>query len=173
MDTALLVLGWSAFALAVVTGLALNLLGLFGNWIILGALGLAWLAYGMAPFGWAGIAAIVALAVLGEILETLFAGLGAKTFGGSKGGMVAALVGTLLGAVAGSGLIPIPIVGTLVGAFAGAFAGAALYEYLQQDATVKQSIWIGTGAALGKLGGIFAKFSCGLVMLAVAWATWS
>lgn len=173
MELALQFLGWSAFALAVVAGLGLNLVGLFGNWIILGALGVVWLIYGMAPFGAIGIGALIGLAVLGEILETLFAGIGARKFGGSKGGMVAALVGTLLGAVAGSALIPIPIIGTLIGAFAGAFGGAALYEYLQQDASVQQSIWIGTGAALGKLGGIFAKFSCGLVMLAVAWATWS
>ena len=35
--TLLAVIGWIAFALAVIAAIALNLLGLFGNWIILGA----------------------------------------------------------------------------------------------------------------------------------------
>lgn len=171
MEIALAITGWSLFCLIVLISLGLNMLGLFGNWLILGALAGVWLIHGFAPFGWVGIAVFIALAVLGEILETLFAGIGARKFGGSKGSMVAALVGCLLGAVAGTPLFP--ILGTLIGAFAGAFAGGALYEYLKHDAGVERSLWVGTGAALGKGGGMIAKFTCGLLMLAVAWVTWS
>jgi len=170
MAIALAILGWTTFGIAVVVAMGLNMVGLFGNWVILAALGGAWLAYGFEPFGWMGIGAFILLAVLGEVLETVFAGVGARKSGGSKGAMVAALVGCLLGAVAGTPLFP--ILGTLLGACAGAFVGAAIYEYLKHEAGVGQSLWVGTGAALGKIGGMIAKFTCGLLMLATAWVTW-
>lgn len=171
MELALEVLVWSVVGLVVVVSLGLNLLGLFGNWTILAAMAGVWLFYGMVPFGLWGLGGMVAFAVLGEVLETALAGYGASKFGGSKGSMVAALVGCILGAVAGTPLFP--VVGTLIGAVAGAFAGAALYEFLQHDVGMNRSFWVGTGAALGKIGGILAKFTCGLVMLAIAWATFS
>jgi len=171
MDIAIAVTGWSLFGILVLVSLALNMVGLFGNWLILAGLAGVWLAYGFVPFGWVGILAFIGLAVLGEILETLFAGVGARKFGGSNGSMVAALVGCLLGAVAGSPLFP--IVGTLLGAFAGAFVGAAIYEYLKHDVGMERSLWVGVGAAVGKAGGIIAKFTCGLLLLAVAWFTWA
>jgi hypothetical protein len=43
---------------------------------------------------------------------------------------------------------------------------------LKHDAGVEKSLWVGTGAALGKVGGMVAKFTCGLLMLAAAWFTW-
>jgi uncharacterized protein YqgC (DUF456 family) len=171
MTLALSIMGWSVFGVTVLIALALNVVGLFGNWLILIALGGAWMAYGFEPFGWMGITAFVAFAVIGEVLETAFAGYGARKFGGSKGAMVAALVGCILGAVAGTPLFP--ILGTLLGACVGAFVGAAIYEYLKHDAGVEKSLWVGTGAALGKVGGMVAKFTCGLLMLVTAWVTWS
>ena len=171
MEIALAVLVWSIVGLVVAVSLVLNLLGLFGNWLILGAMAGVWLFYGMVPFGLWGLGGMLAFAVLGEVLETALAGYGASRFGGSKGSMVAALVGCILGAIAGTPLFP--VVGTLVGACAGAFGGAALYEFLQHDAGMNRSIWVGTGAAIGKMGGILAKFTCGLVMLAIAWATFA
>lgn len=171
MELAIAIVGWSVFGLVVLVSLGLNMVGLFGNWLILCALAGVWVAYGFVPFGWMGLVGFVGLAVLGEVLETALAGYGARKFGGSKGSMVAALIGCLLGAVAGTPLFP--ILGTLLGAFAGAFAGAAVYEYLKHDVGVERSLWVGTGAAVGKGGGIMAKFTCGLLMLAVAWVTWA
>lgn len=170
VSTILIAAGWSVFFLSIAAGLILNLVGLFGNWIILGALSILWAATGMTHFGWMGLGLIAGLAVLGEVLETLFAGYGAKKFGGSKGSIVAALVGCLAGSVLGTPLMP--IVGTLIGACAGAFAAAALYEYLQQEKEVHAALWTGVGAALGKVGGLFAKLFCGLGMLAAAAATY-
>ena len=169
MEVALTILVWSVVGLVVLISLGLNLLGLFGNWTILASMVGVWLFYGMEPFGLWGLGGMVVLAALGELLEFLFAGFGAKQFGGSKGAMVAALVGCLLGAVAGTPLFP--VLGTLVGAIVGAFVAAAVYEFLQNDASAGTSVWVGIGAAIGKVGGILAKFTCGLLMLAVAWMT--
>lgn len=146
------------------------MLGLFGNWIILAALAVLWAVTGFEHFGWVGAGLIVGLAVLGEVLETLAAGYGASKFGGSRGSIVGALAGCLLGAIL---LTPVlPIIGTLIGACLGAFAGAAMYEYLQMQRNVDQAVWTGIGAALGRVGGMFAKLFAGFAMLAVAALTY-
>ncbi len=170
MDIVLAVFGWSAFGIAVAVGLALDMVGWFGNWIILGAVAVAWLATGMGHFGWLGLGGMLGLAGLGELLEFALAGYGAKKFGGSKGSMWAALAGCIVGAIVGTPWFP--VVGTLLGACAGAFAFAALYEYIQQEKKGGAAVWVGVGAALGKVGGIFAKLLCGLAILAVAAMTW-
>jgi uncharacterized protein YqgC (DUF456 family) len=162
------ILGWSAFGLAVFVGVVLNLVGLFGNWVILAAVAGAYVASGFEYFGWGALLMLLALAVLGEVLETLAAGVGAAKFGGGKGAITGALVGCLAGAVLGTGVIPIPIVGTLIGACGGAFLGAALYEHLMRDKNVGDAMYVGTGAALGKIGGLLLKSFVGFTMLGVA-----
>lgn len=169
-DSVAAVFGWIILSLAVLSGTLLNMVGLFGNWVILGGLAALWLLTGLGHFGWVGFLAFIGIAVLGEILETVLAGYGARKFGGSKGSMFAALVGCILGAIFGTPLFP--VVGTLIGAMLGAFAGAALYEYLQQEKSTREAAWTGVGAALGKLGGVFAKLACGFAMLIAAWFTW-
>jgi len=170
MATALAILGWTIAVLVILVGLALDLVGLFGNWLILAALAGIWIATGFEHFGAIGIGAFIGFATLGEILEAVLAGYGAKRFGGSPGSMVAALVGTLVGAVVGSPWLP--IIGTLVGACLGAFAAATLWEYLRYERTVYDSMWTGLGAAVGKIGGLVAKFVCGLSMLLAAFLTY-
>ena len=170
MTLTLSILGWILFSLLVLTGLALDLIGLFGNWILLASLGGVWVLTGFEHFGTGSLAAMTVLAVAGEILEFLFAGFGAKKFGGSKGSMLAALVGCLGGAVLGTPFFP--LVGTLIGACLGAFVAAALYEHLQQDKAVRDALWTGFGAALGKVGGLFAKLFCGLGILLLAALTY-
>jgi uncharacterized protein len=165
LDTALHIAGWTAFGFAILIGLALDLVGLFGNWIILGAVGIAWAASGFAYFGVWPLCGLLLLSILGEALEMVFAGVGARKFGGSKGSVMAALIGCLLGAALGSPLFP--LVGTLIGACIGAFAAAALYEYLMQEKTPGEALRTGFGAALGKVAGLFAKLFCGLLMLAI------
>lgn len=73
---------------------------------------------------------------------------------------------TTVVALLGSPLFP--AVGTLAGACAGAFGGAALYELLVRGKTAADSARTGTGAALGRIGGLAVKLALGLVMLAVA-----
>ncbi len=171
MDNALVATGWSLFGLAIIAGLGLDLVGLFGNWIILAAVALAWVATGFDHFGILGLGCMVGFAVLGEVLETALAGYGARKFGGSKGSMVAALVGCLLGTIPGTAVLP--IVGTLIGACLGAFVGAALYEYIKLEKKAGEAMWTGLGAAIGKVGGVFAKLFCGVAMLIIAALTYN
>lgn len=167
MMLALTIAGWTAFAIAILVGIALDMLGLFGNWIILGAVAIAAALTGFAHFGGWTLAILFGLAVLGEILETLAAGAGAARFGGGKGAITAALIGCILGAIAGTPLFP--ILGTIFGACVGAFAGAAISEFLMREKTVRESLYVGTGAALGKIGGMVLKTATGFAMLFVAW----
>jgi len=166
MMTLVAILGWMLFTFAVVIGLALDLVGLFGNWVILAALATVWALTGFEHFGVWALLGLVALAGLGEVVEFLAAGYGASRFGGSKGGVVAALVGCVIGGVVGTPWFP--ILGTLVGACLGAFIGATAYEFLSGNRSAHEALWTGLGATLGKVGGMLAKLLVGLVMLAVA-----
>lgn len=166
MSVALAVLGWILFGLAILVGLALDLVGLFGNWIILAAFALAFVFSGFEYFSWAMLAILLVLAIIGEVAETAAAGYGAAKFGGSKGSMVAAIVGAITGAIVGTPLFP--ILGTIVGAAIGAFIAAGLYEYIQHGKTFDDSSRVGLGAAFGKVLGLFAKTFMGFAMLLAA-----
>jgi len=170
MATVLAILGWGLFGLAILIGLALDVVGLFGNWVIFGAVGIVWAATGFEHFGVWPLAVLAGLAVLGEVLETAAAGYGAARFGGNRRAAVAACVGCVLGAIAGT--LWFPVVGTLAGACLGAFAGAVAHEYLNEQKETRQALWTGLGAALGKVAGLFAKVLVGLVMLLVAALTY-
>jgi len=160
---------WTVFSLLVLSGLALNMVGLFGNWVILLAIVIVWVSTGFVHFGWIGLGIILALAIIGEVLEAGAAAVGAQRFGGTKGTMVAAIVGAIAGGVLGTPVLP--VIGTLLGAIVGAFVAAALYEIIQSDKPLGQAMYTGFGAAIGKVGGILAKFSMGILMLLAAWLT--
>ena len=51
MTLFLAIVGWTLFSLAVLVGIALDLVGLFGNWVILGAVLIAWVVTGFEHFG--------------------------------------------------------------------------------------------------------------------------
>lgn len=155
-----------------VTGLALNILGLPGLWLMVGAAGLYALLTGFEHLGIWGFLVLFLLAVMAEILETVLGGVAAKKVGGSKRGMVGAIVGGLIGGIAGTPLIPIPIVGTIIGACIGSFIGAFGVELFWLRKTPGDSFKIGTGAAAGRFMGIIAKSAVGIVMLLVTviWA---
>ena len=59
MSLALAIAGWAVFGLLVVVGLALDAVGLFGNWVILAAVAAAWIATGFSHFGFGGLAVML------------------------------------------------------------------------------------------------------------------
>jgi len=166
----LTVIGWICFALAVLVGLALNLVGLFGNWVILAALVVLWMVTGFEHFGPWSLASFTGLALLGEAAEAVAAACGARTFGAGKGAMAAAVVGCVVGAVVGAPWFP--VVGMLAGACLGAFGGAVAYQYLVKEKQTHEALRTGLGAAMGMVAGLFAKLLIGLVMLFVAALTY-
>jgi uncharacterized protein len=165
MDMALAVLGWSAFVLAIITGLLLDLVGLFGNWIILGAVAIAWLATGFTHFSGTVIIVLLVLAILGEVVEFIASSMGAARFGASKGAMVAALVGCIVGAIVGAPFFL--IIGAVVGALVGAFTAAAAYEVLMSQKDYDVAMRVGFGATVGKIGGILGKLAVGVLMVTI------
>lgn len=149
-----------------VIGLALNIIGLPGLWLMVAsAVAFAWWT-GFVYLGWPGLITLVVLALLAELVEFLAGSAGAKAAGGSKRGMVGAIVGGLVGGLVGTAVIPIPAVGTIIGAVAGSFGGAALVEY-SIGRTMEHSYQVGVGAAKGRFWGIVSKTGFGLAMLAV------
>lgn len=163
---------WATLLVAVnLCWLALVVMQLPGNWLmVLTTLLVAWWQWDQAMFTVAPLAAIVALAVVGEVLELLAGMAGAKRAGGGGWTSVAVLVGAIAGAIAGTFLIPIPVVGSLVGACGGACAGAWGFELLGgrgHEAAAR----IGVGAGVGQLMGSLSKLACGVaiwVTIAVA-----
>lgn len=170
MSLFLAIAGWTVYGLVIVCGLALNLVGLFGNWLILSATAVAWLATGLEHFSLLGLGIMLVLAVLGEVIEAAAAALGTSRFGGSGRAAIAAVAGALVGAVFGTPIFP--VIGTLAGACLGAFGAAMVYEYIQYERTAREAAWTGLGAAIGRIGGLLGKFAMGLVMLGVAFVTY-
>jgi len=170
MMTVLSFIGWFLFGLAIAGGLVLDFVGLFGNWLIFGAMLSAWLFTGFKHFSILAILGLFVLAVVGELVEMAAASYGAGRFGGTRGAKVAAFVGCLIGAVAGTPWLP--IIGTLAGACVGAFAAASAYEYFVEGRKPQIAFRVGTGAAIGKVAGIVAKVLVGIAMLFAAAITY-
>lgn len=168
MTLFLTIIGWTIFVIVILAGLALDLLGLFGNWIILGAVGAFWGISGFEQFSLPCLGILALMAILGEIIEVVTAGYGAKRFGGERGSIVSSIVGCIVGGVVFTPIIPIPLLGTLIGACLGAFIGASSYEYLMREKKPNEALWTGLGAAIGKVVGILGKLFIGFAMLIVA-----
>lgn len=152
-----------------------NLLGLPGNWLIVGAAALyAWLLpeESRAAIGWPTVGVMTGLAVLAEVAEFVASAAGVKKLGGSWTGAVFALMGSMFGAIAGIFVgLPIPIVGSLVAALLfgglGALAGAVVGESLRGQ-SFDDSLRIGQAAFWGRLLGTLSKVLIGAVIVGVA-----
>lgn len=157
--------------------LACNLFLLPGNWMILAATAIfAWLVQGPHGAGVAGgmLIALTILALVGEIAEFAAGAAGAAKFGGSRRGIALSMVGAMAGSLLGVGIgLPIPIVGPVVaaviGGALGAFTGAYVGEHWK-GRSHDESLAIGHGAMLGRLGGTAAKLIVGVIMFVLA--TW-
>ena len=161
----------------VATGWVLNLLGMPGNWLIVAAAALyAWLVPGDSrlAIGWPAVGGLVALALLGEVVELVAGALGVSKAGGSRRGAILALAGSLVGGMVGLVVgVPIPVVGSLVAAVGlagvGALAGAVVGESWK-GRDLDHSLRVGQAAFWGRICGTLAKTMIGAVMVAVVLA---
>lgn len=142
------------------------LLTLPGTWLmVLLALGLN-LSMPSGPFSWWMIGVAFVLACLGEVLELVASGAGAKAKGASKRSIVASVVGGVAGAIVGT--IVLPIIGTIIGSALGAGVGAIVFEFTIADRRdLKHLRGIGTGAFTGRLLATVLKALVALVMAIV------
>ena len=163
-------------ALALLAGWLLTLLGMPGNWLIV----LAAAAYsalgpaeGRLALAFSTVVALLALAVVGEVLEFALGAVTAARAGGSRRAAVGALAGGVAGAVAGLFVgIPIPLIGPPIAAVLFAAVGALVGAYLAQRSMYEwreqRKAWeIGKAAFWGRLGGTLAKLVMGTVMVVV------
>jgi uncharacterized protein YqgC (DUF456 family) len=142
--------------------LALDLLGLPGNWLMVaGTLLVAWLQPGMFS-AWT-LVAVVLLAAAGEVLELLSGVLGARKGGAGRRGSAGALGGGLLGAIVGTFWIPVPVLGSLLGACAGACLGAWILEQSGGRGSWA-SLRAGIGAGVGRALGTVTKLAVGILL---------
>jgi uncharacterized protein len=142
-------------------GLVLIPFGLPGLWVILlGIIGYGWIT-GFQTVSTGFLILAVALAVLGEVLESWIGFRFAKRYGGSSRAGWGALVGGLVGAVVG---VPVPVVGSVIGGFVGAFIGAAVFEYTKAR-HAEGSVRAGWGAVLGRAAAVAIKMGLGVAMV--------
>lgn len=165
-----------------VTGLALNVLGLPGLWLMVAAHAAYSWAEGADSAGWASSLVMLGLALLAELIEFLAGAAGSKTAGGSLRSTVGAVIGGVIGGIAGAILVPVlPVVNAILGACIGSFIGAALLEasVAQRDVEQRAAFFgrlhrVGWGAFKGRLWGIVLKSAVGVVMLVVSlWTAFS
>jgi len=142
-----------AFALFGIAAIFLTLIGLPGIWLmIVTALGMKW--WHPEWFSWWTLAAVVGLAVIGEIVELAAGAAGSSRVGGGRRAAVGAILGGIVGAIAGAAFPP--IIGAVIRGAGGAGIGAAVGE-LAGGNDWKSSLPIGRAAATGKFLGTIAK----------------
>lgn len=155
--------GIIVMAVAALVGLALIPLGLPGLWVMIGGM----LIYGwlteFRKIGLATIVIVLAIAFLGEIIESWLGFRFAKRYGGSSRSGWGALAGGIVGAIVG---VPIAVIGSVIGAFLGSFAGAALFElsYSRHLGTATRAGW---GAVLGRAAATAVKTALGVVIAVI------
>lgn len=124
-------------------------------------------------FGWltdfrslsfALIGIVLALAFVGEILESWLGFRYAKRYGGSSRSGWGALIGGIVGAIIG---VPVPVVGSVIGAFLGSFAGAALFEYTASR-QVYAATRAGWGSVIGRAAAAATKIALGVIIAVIA-----
>ncbi|MDA3872483.1 MAG: DUF456 family protein [Kiritimatiellae bacterium] len=164
------------YILLLLAGGVLNVLGLAGNWVVLGASVMHLLvtdAESRIGYGFGIPLTLLILALLGELLEFLAGLLGAGKAGGSRRAMVLSMLGGIVGSLFGFsiGNVFFPVIGGIVGIFVvaglGALAGAMLGE-TWKGRGFEESMRVGRGAFTGRILGTLGKTLVGSLMLMIA-----
>ena len=114
---------------------------------MLAIIGYGWLTDFRSMGAWFLIL-VIALALLGEVVEAWIGFRFAQRYGGSRRAGWGALIGGLIGALVG---VPLPVIGSVIGGFVGAFLGAAVFEYTRAR-QAEGAARAGWGAVLGAGG---------------------
>ena len=149
------------FAITVVAAMFSNFFGIPGNLIIV----FNSLVYGLITnfhkYSLAFVFTLFLVLLIIEFLEYLLVVLTARKYGASKWGIIGSILGGIGGAI--SGAFVTPIMGAIIGSVIGVFLGALILEFFKSY-NLKSAFLSGTGAFLGKLGGLSIK-TCGAVTM--------
>ena len=143
------------YALLIASNLSI-FIGIPGGWIALGIIFLFDLATKFSIVGWKLIVLMLALMIIGEIIESFLGIYYVHRRGASRWGVLGAFIGGLGGAIFGTMIIP--VVGSILFAFIGAFAFAVLFEYMYERST-DRAMKTGFSAFVGKLAATTIKFA--------------
>lgn len=173
------VLTFIGLLLAVLVLLVVNALGVLmvalqlpGTWLMLAATVLfGWLRSDADGFGTIGgwvMLVLLALAVIGEIVEFFAGAWGTRRVGGSRRAATLAIIGGVIGAIVGTFLLAfLPVIGTLLGAALGAGVGSILGDRWA-GREWQAALTAGRGAAIGRFWGAAAKLAIAALMWVVA-----
>jgi uncharacterized protein YqgC (DUF456 family) len=166
-------LDWFLYALLLLillAGWGANLLALPGLWVMLIASAIYGACTGLAFVGWYTLGAVTAIALVGEIAETILGGAMTRRAGGGRPAVWGAIIGGLLGGIFLSiALAFLPVISTVAGVLLGSALGAGLTELIS-GRRFGHSVSVGIGAAQGRVMGIAAKVLLGFVVfVVVAW----
>ena len=155
---------FSLFIFVAVAGLISHIFSLPGNFIILAdALLFGWYD-GFNAVTVKILIILLALALLGELIEFVLGILGAKKYKSSNKAIVGSIVFGIIGGILG---IPFFLgIGAVIGAFIGAFVGAFLVEFFLEK-SVDRAMKSGWGAFVGRLAGTFFKGAIGIAMIVI------
>lgn len=148
------IIGNIALIVVLGSGVLMTLVGMPGNWLILGS-GIVY-AY-LTDFLLIDYAVLViagGLFVLAELVEAVAGLWGAKREKASGQAMGAAWLGTIVGGLWGTALLP--VIGSVAGALAGAFVGALLAEWRKRG-DYEQAKRVAHGVVKGQLIGLSIK----------------
>ncbi len=140
----------------------LTVLGLSGNFVIVGLALLHALVTGFTPLSWPFLLLLLGLALLGEAVEAVVGTVYVARKGATRHGVLGAFVGGLVGAVAGGAVAP--VFGAVAGGFVGSFLGAVVGQYLRER-RLQPSLRIGWHAFAGKTLASFFKVALSAVMI--------
>lgn len=146
--------------------LALNIFGLPGNWIMIGAIFLWDLFASILPeTGWLYWLAVLALAVGGEIAQFVLQTKKSREGGSSKAGIWGGLIGAFV-----LGILMAPLffgLGALIGAFGGAWLGCLCVELIIKR-NFRDALRSARGALVGNFLGVAVKLGAGIAIIAVS-----
>ena len=142
-----------------------NLFMLPGNWMMVGTLCVFLLSAGTTSGpDWTTLIVVLALAIVGEILEMFTGSAKAAKKGASRRALLLSLLVSMVGSIGGAFVIPIPVIGSAVGAIAGAAVGAFSGAWMGEawkGTDVNQRTEIGTAAMTGRMYGMLGKLAIG------------
>jgi uncharacterized protein YqgC (DUF456 family) len=147
------------FYIYLFVALALNIVGLPGNWILVATAAVVALVPHFGDLTWTYFFVILGLALLGEAIESLLGLVVVAKKGGTRWGVFGSFLGGIGGVVVGSAVAP-PFGGVVLG-FVGAFAGAVAGEYIREQRG-DQAVRVGFWAFVGRSLAIMGKIACGL-----------
>jgi uncharacterized protein YqgC (DUF456 family) len=156
---------YAIFIAVLLAGVFLNLIGLPGLWVMVGAaVAYGWYT-GWQYIGWGTLLALTVIGIIAEVIEFISGSRGAKRAGGSRRAAWGALIGGIVGAIAFS--VPVPIIGTTIGLLLGVFAGAVIGEMTLRSEH-GHLMRVGWHAAWSRFIAILIKVLFSVIMLGIA-----